>query len=135
MNPFLYVKALIYLFFAITFLQSSLDKILNTKGNLDWFKSQFEKTILSPIITPSFWLISIQELILAGWMIYAIYNTFAGCCQSNYSIWGAIFALFVLIQLFAGQRIAKDYVGASGIIPYMIVAILAALLESSFCTC
>ena len=135
MNPFLYVKALIYLFFAITFLQSSIDKLLNTKGNLDWFKSQFEKTILSPIITPSFWLIAIQELILAGWMIYAIYQSFVGCCQSNSSIWGAVFALFVLIQLFAGQRLAKDYVGASGIIPYIIVSILAALLESSFCTC
>jgi hypothetical protein len=36
-----------------------------------------------------------------------------------------IFAVFVLVQLFFGQRIAKDYVSASGIIPYIILAVIS----------
>ena len=54
---------ILLVFFAITFIQSGIDKLLNTQGNMDWFKSQFKETFLNSIIVPSFWLIIIQEII------------------------------------------------------------------------
>lgn len=123
---------LLFGFFAITFLQSGVDKIMNTEGNLGWFKSQFENTFLSKLITPLFWIITVEELLIGGVMLISIYQplqSILGYRSSQFFEFHAddqpfLLALFVLIQLFFGQRIAKDYVGASGIIPYMILAII-----------
>lgn len=124
---------LLYGFFAITFIQSGIDKILDTEGNLGWFKSQFQNSFLSKIITPLFWVITIQELLVGGMMLLSIFNgakALISYRSNQFFEYHAddvpfIFALFVLIQLFFGQRIAKDYVGASGIIPYIILAVIS----------
>lgn len=122
-------NALLSLFFAITFLQSGIDKVLNREGNLSWFVSVFEKTILGKFIAPLFYWITIQELFVGAWMLIAVYcHLFCTCTTCIITDWAYILCMFVLIQLFTGQRIAKDYVGASGIIPYIIVAILGAMI-------
>jgi uncharacterized membrane protein YphA (DoxX/SURF4 family) len=124
---------LLFVFFAITFLQSGIDKIIDTEGNLGWFKSQFQSSFLAKIITPLFWLITVQELLCGGMMLIAIFNAIKALIsfRSNHFFeYHAddvpfIFAIFILIQLFFGQRIAKDYVGASGIIPYILLAMIS----------
>jgi hypothetical protein len=124
---------LLFGFFAITFIQSGMDKIMDTEGNLGWFKSQFQNSFLNKIITPLFWLITLQELLCGGMMLIAIFNASKALLSyraNQFFEYHAedmpfIFAVFVLIQLFFGQRIAKDYVGASGIIPYIILAVIS----------
>lgn len=121
----------ISLFFVITFLQSGFDKLMHQEGNIAWFKSQFKDTFIAPIITPMFWIITLQELICGGLLIY-------GCIElylhksSDILLLGFFLSFSTLIQLFFGQRIAKDYVGASGIIPYIIVSILAIIISMAF---
>jgi len=127
MNLYGILHCLVSLFFAITFIQSGIDKVLNKEGNLSWFKSQFEPTIIKPIITPLFWWITIQELLLGLYMLaISIYSFAQG--PNQYESYGLLYSLFVFIQLFTGQRIAKEYAGASGIIPYIIFALLALII-------
>jgi uncharacterized membrane protein YphA (DoxX/SURF4 family) len=116
---------ILLVFFAITFIQSGIDKLLNTQGNMDWFKSQFKETFLNSIIVPSFWLITIQEII-AGFSALAVFFMILFNLSLSYILFYVfVIQAFVLLQLFFGQRIAKDYVGASGIVPYLITSILA----------
>ena len=53
-DPTIIILGLISLFFAITFLQSGLDKVFQHSGNLSWFKSVFETSFIKSIITPLF---------------------------------------------------------------------------------
>lgn len=114
-------------FFAATFLQSGIDKLIHRSGNLSWFQSQFEKTLLKPFITPLFYWITAQELIVGIVMLLAIGGVWAR--EASIMEIGSLLSLFLLLQLFLGQRIAKDYVGASGIVPYIVVAILTIIVS------
>lgn len=128
------ILGLLSIFFAITFLQSGLDKFFNRQGNLSWFQSVFEPTILRPVITPLFYWIAVQELVVGLWMVVAAFwYLFTDCSCGFITDWGFVACLFILIQLFTGQRVAKDYVGASGIIPYILTALLAQALFSNCC--
>lgn len=128
------VLGLLSLFFMVTFLQSGIDKVINRSGNLSWFQSVFESTILKPVITPLFYWITIQELFVGLWMSVAAYcYFFCECYCCIFTEWGFVLCLSLLIQLFTGQRIAKDYPGASGIIPYILTALVAIGLFSSCC--
>jgi uncharacterized membrane protein YphA (DoxX/SURF4 family) len=134
MCPETIIKTLIALFFAITFLQSGIDKVFNKDGNLGWFKSVFEKTILGKVITPLFYWMTIQEIAVGIVMLIAAMCYGLGICVNCFATeWGYVLCIFVLIQLFAGQRIAKDYAGATGIIPYIIVAIAGYVYFTSCC--
>ena len=133
-DPTIIILGLISLFFAITFLQSGLDKVFQHSGNLSWFKSVFETSFIKSIITPLFYWITIQELVIGGWMLIATFSYFfLDCYCGVIADLGFILCLALLIQLFTGQRIAKDYAGAAGIIPYIIVALIAQGLFSQCC--
>jgi hypothetical protein len=134
LDPTTIILGLVSLFFAITFLQSGLDKVFQRSGNLSWFKSVFETTLIKPIVTPLFYWITIQELVIGGWMLVAAFSyLFLDCYCGLVTDWGFILCLALLIQLFTGQRIAKDYPGASGIIPYILVALIVQGLFSQCC--
>lgn len=124
-HPVSIALGLLSLFFAITFIQSGIDKGLNREGNLRWFQSVFEKTIIGRWINLLFYWITIQELFVGIWMLVTTY-CFLLCDYMNcvFSKWGFVLCIAVLLQLFTGQRIAKDYVGASGIIPYILTAFI-----------
>lgn len=128
------VKLLIGAFFAFTFLQSGIDKILNKESNLGWFKSVFEPTIIGKFITPLFYWITLQEIVIGGIMLLATL-CFAGlfCSTCFATDWGYALSIALLLQLFIGQRIAKDYVGATGIIPYIILALIGFLFLNACC--
>lgn len=128
------VLGLLSLFFVVTFLQSGIDKLINRSDNLSWFQSVFEKTILRPAITPLFYWITFLELFTGIWMLIAAYcYLLCACSCCVFTEWGFVLCLLVLVQLFTGQRIAKDYPGASGIIPYIITSLIAIALFSNCC--
>ncbi len=127
MNYSAIVNLLLCLFFAITFLESAIDKIVNRDGNLSWIQGHFSKTILNNFSTSLFNLLTMQELFVGFLMIASV----VGICLNLFDILvpSLLAAMFILIQLFAGQRIAKDYVGASGIIPYIIVVLIGLIIH------
>lgn len=116
-------------FIAITFIQSSLDKIFNYKSNLDWLKGQFSKTFLAgtvPLLLP---LLTLTELL-------------TGLCCSLGSIMilfekkndllviGFLFSGIAMLMLLFGQRVSKEYAGAASLTGYFLVT-LAGLLAAA----
>lgn len=134
MCPETIIKTLIALFFAFTFLQSGIDKVLHREDNLGWFKSVFETTFIGRIIVPLFYWITFQEIAVGIIMIIAALCYSGILCINCFATeWGYVLCVFVLLQMFTGQRIAKDYVGAAGIIPYILVAIAGYVFFTSCC--
>ncbi len=116
-------------FFAIVFLQSAVDKLVDSKGNLDFFGSHFSNSPLKSIVPAIFWAITILESIagiLTG--IGAVILLFGG--STGLALWGLVFSIISLLCLLFGQRLAKDYAGAAVITAYFAVALLGLQLLS-----
>jgi uncharacterized membrane protein YphA (DoxX/SURF4 family) len=115
---------LILIFLAITFLQSSYDKLFYWKDNLDWLKGHFSKTPLKNHVPLA--LLNILMLELISGILCVV-----GCIEllvNNgriFGFYGAVFSCITLLMLLFGQRLAKDYDGARTIVIYFIPAILA----------
>jgi uncharacterized membrane protein YphA (DoxX/SURF4 family) len=114
-------------FFAVLFIQSGFDKVLNFRENLSWLVGHFSKTFLSDIVPVVFIVITLTE-VSAG--LLSAYGVIEIIIHNNpkVALYGAVLAMVSLISLFFGQRIAKDYSGASGLVGYFLVSILAILV-------
>lgn len=115
---------LILVFFGITFLQSSYEKLFYWKDNVDWLKEHFAKTRLKNHI----------KFALANLVVMELISTilcFVGCIEllvSNgrlFGYYGALFSAITLLMMLFGQRLAKDYDGARTIVIYFIPAVMA----------
>ncbi|QRN95051.1 DoxX family protein [Archangium violaceum] len=124
--PLWLVQTLCALFLAITFLQSGLDKIFDWKGNLGWLTGHFAKTPLRGVVAPMLATLTLLEL-AAGAVSAAgvVVLVFAG--GTRVAIWGAALSALSFVALFFGQRMAKDYAGAAGLVPYFLVSLVALL--------
>lgn len=117
-------------FLAVLFLQSGLDKVLDWQGNKSYIASVFEKTPLKALST--LLLLAITLLEVSTGVVSA-----AGCLtvlftrESAIAFGGAALAGVSLLSLFFGQRLAKDYAGAAGLVPYMLFAIGSVLLQGA----
>ncbi len=118
------LQAIISAFFAILFLQSGIDKVVDRRGNLEWLTGHFANSPLAGIVPLLLGVITLMEL--AAGALSAI-----GCVMilirhdSTIAFYGAIVAGLVLLALFFGQRMAKEYPGAASLVPYFLVVIAA----------
>jgi hypothetical protein len=126
--PYRLIVVLLLLFFAVLFLQSGLDKITDRKGNLEWLVGHFSKSMfankvpfLLSVLTAMEMISGISSLIMAVLMMFLSLNTVI--LSIAYGV--VAFCAITFLALFTGQRIAKDYAGAAGIVPYFLAAILA----------
>lgn len=111
-------------FLAILFLQSGLDKVLDWKGNLSWLKGHFAKTLLKNAVPSLLVIITVTEVasgvLSAVGFVHILFEK-----KSVIAYYGAVLAVANIVMLFFGQRIAKDYVGAAGLVPYFIACMMA----------
>src|SRR6476660_6230781 len=102
-----FLQLLISAFFAILFLQSGVDKIIDRRGNLEWLTGHFAKSPLAGIVGVLFSIITMLEL--AAGALSAI-----GCIMillrhnATIAFYGATLSALALLALFFGQRMAKD---------------------------
>ncbi|MCK0144132.1 DoxX family protein [Arenibacter sp. F26102] len=123
-------ELLLLLFVIITFLQSALDKILDWKGNLSWLKEHFSKTPFKNMVPLLLGTVLVTEIVAGLLCAIGFYRLFAAG-DSSIALLGAILACLALLMLLLGQRIAKDYDGASTIAIYFVpVIFLVFLLQS-----
>ena len=126
-TPLLIAQLLVSAFLGILFLQSGLDKVFDWRGNRSYIQGYFEKTplrtlslmmlftiTLAEVLSGAVSVIGVGVLLLTGQTLVA----FVGACLSGASV----------LALFLGQRIAKDYAGAAGMVPYFIATVLSVLL-------
>ena len=122
-DPLVLCQVFIAIFLSIAFLQSGFDKIIDRKGNEDYFKSQFSDSILKSITSFLLSILTVLELTGGIMLIYGIYFAFV----ERTTLWifyGLAILAITTIALFAGQRVAKDYLGAADIVPYFILIML-----------
>ena len=122
-DPLVLCQILIAIFLSIVFLQSGLDKVIDRKGNEEYFKSQFSNSILNKITSFLLSMLTALELMGGGMLVYGIYFAFV----ERTTLWifyGLVVLSITTILLMAGQRIAKDYLGAADLVPYFILIML-----------
>src|SRR2546430_12039204 len=114
-------------FLAILFLQSGIDKIVDRRGNLEWLKGHFDKSLLAGTVPALLTALTILEV--AAGVLSAL-----GCVlvlvtrDSTVAFCGAVISAVAIIALFFGQRVAKDYAGAAVLVPYFLLALVAIYL-------
>lgn len=117
------VQTFISGFLAILFLQSSLDKVFDFKGNMSWLKEHFGKTFMSGMVPILLTLLTITEFAagaasLAGVVQVVVFRSYC------LAFVGTALSAISLLMLFFGQRIAKDYVGAASLVPYFLLIVI-----------
>jgi hypothetical protein len=114
-------------FLAVLFLQSGIDKVTDRKGNLEWLTGHFAKSPLEGMVPLLLTVITVLE-IAAGALSAAGVAEIALMRTTLIAFWGAVLAGIAILCLFFGQRMAKDYAGASGLVPYFLVTLFAIAL-------
>ena len=119
---------LILLFLSIVFIQSSLDKVLNWKSNLDFtintLSSKFPKYLVLLA------LLSVTFLELVGGFS-SLLGILEICMGSNSLFWskiGIYSSSLALLILLTGQRISMNYEDAKTIVIYFLVCIAGMLM-------
>ncbi|HET8736995.1 MAG TPA: DoxX family protein [Pricia sp.] len=120
-------EILILMFLIIVFLQSSIDKIFDWKGNFTFLTGHFEHTPLQdlvPFLLGTIMLVEMAAGILcaAGLFQLVVFN------EGSLAFYGAVLASLALLMLLFGQRLAKDYDGAKTIAVYFIPAVFLVFL-------
>lgn len=126
-SPMLILRSLVTIFVSILFIQSGIDKVINWKGESDFYKSHFSKTFLKntiPLLMP---IITISE-ILAGFLSFIGLLVYWFTGNTDLAILGMLLSSLSIIQLFLGQRIAKDFAGAAVLVNYFILTIIGLYL-------
>ena len=113
----------IAIFLFIAFFQSGLDKVVDRKGNLDFLKAHFSDSPVIKIIPIMLLILTFLEIIGSLMLGYGVYYAFVNR-STLWIFYGFVVIAITIIILFAGQRIAKDYLGAADLVPYFILIML-----------
>ena len=124
LDNFISLESLLLLFFIITYFISITEKISTWKKTIFYYTNHFQNSILEKNVVQSVYFVIILEILtlitlLIGYVNLLYFNTLI------ISIAGLTLSGFTLLVLLIGQRIAKDYVGATSITVYFILNILA----------
>ena len=122
-DPLVLCQILIAIFISIAFIQSGIDKILDRKGNLEFFKVHFANSFLKNVTPLLLIILTIFELAGGLTLVYGVYFAFV-YRTTLWIFYGFVMLALTIILLFAGQRIVKDYLGAADLVPYFILIML-----------
>lgn len=115
---------LLLVFLALTFIQSSYEKLFYWQENLDFMKDHFAKTRLKNLVKLALIHLVILELISGILSVVGVIELLVNNGRT-FGFYGAIFSSISLLMMLFGQRLAKDYDGARTVVIYFIPAIMA----------
>lgn len=122
------LKLISLTFLVFTFTEAGLSKIKDYEGNKAYFIDHFKGGILSGASVLLFHLIIVQEVLTALLAIAGLCTILLGIdIIAHISV---VASAIVFLQLYLGQRIAGDYAGAAGIVPYLITSFVSLLVFS-----
>jgi len=118
---------LILIFLIIVFLQSSIDKVFDWKGNVSFLSDHFANTPLQSLVPILLGTVLIAE-VAAGLLCAIGLFQLVVDGESSIAFYGAVMACVSLLMLLFGQRLAKDYEGAKTIAVYFVPAVFLVFL-------
>src|SRR5690606_8877579 len=108
---------------AITLLQSGLDKVFDFKGNLGWMVPHFAKSPRAGAVPALLGILTVLErasgALCGVGAVLAVFGNHAAWLQLGLMLSGLTFCALLL-----GQRLAGDYAGAAGLVPYFLAALV-----------
>jgi hypothetical protein len=111
-------------FFAILFLQSGIDKVVDRRGNVEWLTAHFARSPVAGHVSLMLTLLTAVELAAGGAStVGALVLAMGGA--GTWALRGITLSALGLLMLFFGQRVAKDYAGAAVIATYFLLALLS----------
>lgn len=116
-------------FFAAVFVQSALDKLTDSAGNLEFLTGHFKNSPFPPaVVRQMFWVLTALES-LAG-LLCSLGVVFFSYTRPGWNLasLGIATAGLALLALIVGQRFAKDYAGAAVVAAYFAVALIGLAL-------
>ena len=121
------LQLLVSAFLAILFLQSGIDKIVDRQGNLSWLSGHFAKSPLAGLVPLMFAVLTLIE-IAAGALSGIGFVALLVEHNPTIAFYGAVVSAIAVLCLFFGQRIAKEYAGASVLVSYFLLTLVAIYL-------
>src|SRR5689334_12069184 len=101
--------------FAILFLQSGLDKIIDWKGNLQFHTEHFANSPLNKFSKLMLVVIMMMEVLCGALSAIGLFLIII-TGQRTIAFYGLVLATIIFLCLFFGQRVSKDYKGAATIV-------------------
>jgi len=125
-NPRDVARLAVLIFFAILFLQSGINKIVDREGNRKYVQSVFSKTFLAQFSSPMFITLMILEVSAGVLCGSGAVGLVLGKPQIGFI--GLSVVCLCFISLFFGLRISGDYPGAAALAGYFVTALFGLYL-------
>ena len=121
---------LIVLFLIVTFGISLIEKLDNLKETISYiseiFKTSFIRNFVKPLIT----ILMLLEVLTLFFLVVGIFQLYFQN-EKEMALLGIVFSCFSIIYMLIGQRIAKDYPGATSLTIYFILSIFGIYILNS----
>lgn len=127
-NPHAIGRFLVTAFFAVVFLQSALDKLIDREGNLAFFGDHFKNSPIAVLVPVLFWMLTLLEATAGGLCALGVLLGDFAHDGMSVAASGIVASALALLSLLVGQRLAKDYAGAAVIAGYFAVALIGIAL-------
>ncbi len=117
----------ILVFLIITFGVSVIEKITDWKGTISYIEESFKQTFIKNLIKPLIVILVILETFSLFFLSTGSYQLIFGN-KKTLALLGVTLSATSILYMLIGQRIAKDYPGATSLTVYFIVCVLGIFL-------
>lgn len=117
----------ILIFLIITFGISVLEKFTDWRGTINYIQHNFKDTFIKKLITPLIIGLLFLEIVTCIFLTTGLYQLVIKG-KTDIALLGCVFSGLCILYMLIGQRIAKDYVGATSLTVYFILTILGSYL-------
>jgi hypothetical protein len=123
-------QILILLYLLITYGISVIEKLADWKGTISYITENYKTTFLKNYISPLITILILFEVITVGFLIFGIFSLLKDN-NSDSAFLGCTFSCITILYMLIGQRIAKDFQGATSLTIYFILSVFGLFLLNS----
>ncbi len=117
-----HTELLILTFLIITYGISLIEKFADWKGTVAYIRETFENTFVSSFIKPLLAILVFLETITLFFLTVGLFQLFRGNENENALI-GCTSSCYTILYMLIGQRVAKDYQGATSLAVYFLISV------------
>ena len=121
---------LIVLFLIVTFGISLIEKLANLKETISYISEIFKTSFIRNFVKPLIAILMLLEVLTLFFLVVGIFQLYFQN-EKEMALLGIVFSCFSIIYMLIGQRIAKDYPGATSLTIYFILSIFGIYILNS----
>ena len=121
---------LIVLFLIVTFGISLIEKLANLKETISYISEIFKTSFIRNFVKPLIAILMLLEVLTFFFLVVGIFQLYFQN-EKEMALLGIVFSCFSIIYMLIGQRIAKDYPGATSLTIYFILSIFGIYILNS----